>query len=263
MGSVISSLVGYDSKLHIAALIGDPEALRNIETRSGEYLVFHSLSTHIDAKTSDGTSSLMICAAFDHIDAAKVLLEKGATVNLQDRFGSHSLTIAASAGHSNFIRLLLEQNGINVNMVNMLDANALCSAAFCGQLECVKILLNDKRCSTASTLQSKSSALHAAAYTGRLEIVKLLLSHGMKDSKDANNLTACALAEMKNHEDIAALLRENEKPTTPIESHTTTDILDELDHSLDEIDSPVSGMLGDMRRPLKQGQWHDSRAGKA
>ena len=261
MGGTLSLITGAEGQLHLQALLGNAAALQVMATRSGEYSVFDDpLIAHIDSKTADGVTALMICAAFDHIAAAKVLLRKGCNPNITDKFGSSALIHAATAGHASFVRLLLaaESGAVNVNLENAFGANALVSAAFCGQLEVVTILLEEGKSSTAPTVLTKTTALHAAAYTGRLELVKLLLSKGVKDSRDSTGCSAFMLAELKEHTEIADLLREVRKPPVEkrLEDSNMGDLVDD-DHNR----NPES-FLGRMRQPLKAGQWHDAVADK-
>jgi len=195
MGGALSSVGGYDSQLHYLSLLGHSGSLEGLPTRV-EFSVFDTTTPHIDAKTAEGTTALMITAVFDHIDAARVLLRKGADVNAIDKFGSHALIHAASGGHANMLKLFLETSGRKLEHANAFDANALWSAAFNGQLECVEMLLS-AGASTGPSKTTKSTPLHAAAYTGRVEVVRLLLNSGMTDSKDGNGLTAFVLAELK------------------------------------------------------------------
>jgi len=254
MGGTLSTLIGYDNQLHLQSLLGNAAGLREMVMRSGEYSVFDDLLVaHVDTKTADGTTGLMICAVFDHVDAARVLLDKGANPNEVDKYGSHALIYAATGGHAEMVKLLLGAKGCKRELANAFDANALWSAAFNGQLECVEILLTQGRCSTAPSQKTKSTPLHAAAYTGRVEVVRLLLRYGMTDSKDSLGLSAFMLAEMKGHTEIADILRQHERDLADAAAKAARDAAEEEARRA----ANPNGLLGEMRRPLKAGQWHN------
>jgi len=256
MGGTLSSIAGYDTQLHYLALAGHAESIRQLTLRGGDWtLLDDPLVAHVDARTADGTTALMICAVFDHVDSARVLTEKGASVNAVDKFGNHALIHAASGGHADMVRHLLEAAGCDIELANAFDANALWSAAFTGQIECVELLLS-AQASTAPSTNTKSTPLHAAAYTGRLEVVRLLLHHGMSDSKDANGLTAFILAESKGHQEVADLLRQVERERQEAAVQAAEEAAAEEAHRLK---NPTS-FLGDMRRPLKGNQWQNHNA---
>lgn len=248
MGGALSSVAGYESQLHLTALLGNAEALKELSVRSGESSLFDLLTPHVDAKTADGTTALIITAAFDHVDSARVLLGKGADVNATDKFGSHALIHAASGGHAALLKLLLEVKGRRLELANVFDANALWSAAFTGQLECVELLLS-AGASTGPSKKTKSTPLHAAAYTGRIEVVRALLRTGVSDVKDANGLTAFVLAETKGHVEIADLLRTHEREQAEAAVRAAEEAAAEAARRA----ANPRGMLGEMRRPLKPG----------
>lgn len=252
----LSYFTGYESALHSAALRGDTSAVDGINTRSGSYAYDLlgdplMLQPHIDTRTADGATSLHIAAIFDHTAVAAKLLEKQADINAKDKYGNTSLICAVQSGHADMARLLLKNPKVDVEHVNFFQTNALQTAAFCGQLECVMLLL-DFGASMSATGKNKNTALHCAAYTGRIEIVRELMTRGMRDSKDAHGLTARALAEIKDHTDVAAILTFTAKSFAVGEHEPALTKAEELAANEAAPDSPV-GMLGNMRRPMKAG----------
>jgi hypothetical protein len=76
-----------------------------------------------------------------NIEIVKLLLDKGADVNLTDKYGNTPLHLAASDGHIEIVKLLLEK-GSDVNSKRRNDGTTpLYWAALNGHIEIVKLLL--------------------------------------------------------------------------------------------------------------------------
>jgi ankyrin repeat protein len=65
-------------------------------------------------KYNSGYTALMSAAMNGLTDVAKVLLDKGADVNIKDNYGGTALEYAALYGYADIVKLLLEK-GANVN----------------------------------------------------------------------------------------------------------------------------------------------------
>ena len=114
-----------------------------------------------------------------HVDAARLLLDKGAEVDRATEDGTTPLYIACYNGHVDAARLLLD-NGADVHKVS-----------------------NDNR-----------TPLHGASYNGHIDVVRLLLANGANadlDVKDKHGDTPVADAKSKGHSSIVALLEEHQK----------------------------------------------------
>ena len=75
-----------------------------------------------------GASLLMAAADAGQETVARVLLKRGASVNLQDAVGSTALMLAAIGGHAPIVRVLLE-HGASVNHQNAAGGTALIGIA--------------------------------------------------------------------------------------------------------------------------------------
>ena len=73
---------------------------------------------------STGLSALMIASKHGRYDEAKLLLEKGAQVDLQDSKGWCALMFAVQEGHLELVKLLLEY-GANVDLQTLQWESAL------------------------------------------------------------------------------------------------------------------------------------------
>ena len=73
----------------------------------------------VDAQTRFGKTALMFAIEDGNEEAAKLLLERGATVNVQTAAGCSPLTFAAEAGEVNLLRLLLARGGVCNQITNL------------------------------------------------------------------------------------------------------------------------------------------------
>ncbi|KAJ5506613.1 Mur ligase C-terminal [Penicillium expansum] len=131
---------------------------------------------------SGDRSSALATAAFDgKLGIARLLIQKGATVDLalHGDFGS-ALATAVSTGNLDMVRLLIE-NGATVDMPLQGDyRSALATAVSFGDSPMIELLL-ENRANVDLELQGHcGSALSVAVSTSRLDIVKLLIEKGAK-----------------------------------------------------------------------------------
>jgi len=123
-----------------------------------------------------GISPLISAASNGGQAMVKLLLENGADVNGQGGYYGNVLQAAAGSGHEEIVKLLLEK-GPEVNAQGGKYGNALQAAAGSGHEEIVKLLL-EKGAEVNAQGEEYGNALQAAARSGREEIVKLLLEKG-------------------------------------------------------------------------------------
>ncbi|MBX3120234.1 MAG: ankyrin repeat domain-containing protein [Fimbriimonadaceae bacterium] len=141
--------------------------------------------------------ALLPALAHGEFEAAKALIESGATVTLY---------VAAALGQEDSARKLLPQASES-------DRNlALPLAAMFGHTEIVKLLLKagiDPNRYNPVGLHSHSTPLHQAAYAGHLEVVRVFVEHGAKlDIKDIHhNGTPLDWAAYCNQPEVADYLR--------------------------------------------------------
>ena len=96
-------------------------------------------------------------------------------VNETDKNGVTPLQKACFSGHNDVIRLLLEKGA--VVDVEEGQASPLHHAAYGGFQETVELLLT-KKPNVNSRDAEKATPLHKAAYNGNVDIVKMLIKHG-------------------------------------------------------------------------------------
>ena len=93
-------------------------------------------------KKDDGQSGLQVAFKTGNFDIAKLLIERGADVNLQDQEGDTALHRAAQNGNDRILKMLLVK-GANPNLKNKVGGTALMWAAAFGHDESVTVLLDN------------------------------------------------------------------------------------------------------------------------
>lgn len=137
------------------------------------------------------------------------LINKGASVNCEDKIGMKPLALAAMLAipiYADICRYLIN-NGARINAPSTeRGLSAIMFSARNGKVETCRLLI--ARGSWLS-LQDKAgdTALHWCAFTGQLGVARLLLENGVdRTVKDINGMTALDLAKAKGFLDIVALL---------------------------------------------------------
>jgi ankyrin repeat protein len=179
----------------------------------------------VDLQSNSGWTALLYAANYGHLEIVKALLEKGAKIDLQDNDGWSALRCAAGEGHLEILKLLLEK-GANVDSQTNNGWSALSSSSDKGNLEIVKLLLEK---GAKVDLQSKYgvTALQCAAGKGHLEIVNLLLEKGARvDLQDTDGWTALYAASKNGHQEIVKLLLDKgaNKDLTSTDGKTAFDV---------------------------------------
>ncbi|XRA96414.1 hypothetical protein NFJ02_01g41220 [Pycnococcus provasolii] len=103
----------------------------------------HHRSGDVDAPVEKGRTLLHIAATMSSntYDSCKVLIEKNANVNKQDKYGDTPLHLAAGNGYHNICKLLVENNA-NINQPNNKGNTPLHLAAEERHIDVIEILLD-------------------------------------------------------------------------------------------------------------------------
>jgi len=129
------------------------------------------------ARTRDKDEAARIAVAEDDIEALERLLGEGADINAaKGTYKTTMLMEAAVRGNVRVMRLLLER-GADVNMVDQDGWNALMGATVEGRLEPVKLLLEHSADVNAKNRKGET-ALVMATGMKHAEIKDALLAHG-------------------------------------------------------------------------------------
>lgn len=148
-------------------------------------------------------TALCMAASVGNLEVVKLLLLKGADVNLG---ASTPLMEASAEGHVDIVALLLRSNA-KINLVNSQGDTALSLACDIGNLEVVKLLLSYKADVNHGNKEGRTP-LMKAAYNGHLDTVSMLVHSGARvnQTTHCNDHTALSLACTTGHKQVVELL---------------------------------------------------------
>jgi len=134
-------------------------------------------------------------------------IDKGANVNAINLWGNTALMEASSNGHTEIVKLLIEQ-GADVNAQPKLNGiTALMLASSNGHTEIAKLLI--KAGADVNAQSKHGTALIKAWQEGYTEIAKLLIEEGADvNAQDSSGCTALMWASREGYADIVKLLIE-------------------------------------------------------
>ena len=158
---------------------------------------------NVNLPDTDGYTSLMAACSMGNQKIARLLIDKGADVNAVElTYGMSALQSACEAGDEKIVDLLLKQ-GADVNHIDKYGGNCLEEAACYGHRAIVEKL-------RAKGLSS-DWPLHVACGIGDLEQVTKLLAEGTKadEPNDGWKNTPLHFAACGGHAEVAKLLLEH------------------------------------------------------
>ena len=173
------------NSLHFASLSGNTDIIE---------LLLLTHGPDIDSTTADGFTPLMIAAGHGKLQAVTLLIEKGASPSLADKYGWNSLHFASKSGNTDIIELLLLTHGPDIDSTTADGSTPLMIAALCGKLQVVTFLIGK---GSSPSLESNSgwNSLHWASRNGNTVIIDTLLSHGVDiESKSKSGETPLMIA---------------------------------------------------------------------
>jgi hypothetical protein len=148
---------------------------------------------------------LCTAAAEGHLEAVRLLLQRGIPVNVMDRLGFNPLYYACAGGHLDVGMLLIEK-GADLTDEDGKD-KPLVVAARNGHLEVVSYLIESGAPVDGAEMESEKTALHVATEQGHEALVEHLLNCGANVNKvDRMGNTPLHIAARTPHVTIAVLL---------------------------------------------------------
>ncbi|XP_077129008.1 protein TANC1 isoform X2 [Ranitomeya variabilis] len=174
----------------------------------------------VDGASESGMTPLCYAAASGHCSVVSLLCKKGAKVDHIDKKGQSALVHSALRGHCDILQYLLScdwtSSSQQPNYVRRSHAlqQSLTAAASMGHTEVVKCLLNQDTdypidINENDTLWGET-ALTAAAGRGKLEVCELLLDHGAILSRlNRRGITPLFCAVRQGHWQVARLLMQH------------------------------------------------------
>ncbi|CEP01383.1 hypothetical protein PBRA_001989 [Plasmodiophora brassicae] len=164
--------------------------------------------TDVNARDGERTTSLHWAATLGHANVARLLIDAGADVNAPDQDGNTGLHRAASTGYANVVELFLQVAVVAVNARNNDGKTALHLAAAAGHDDVLELLADDSRTAINARDRQGNTALHLAASAGHDDAVKALLRASATEvtARTMCSWTALHCAALHGHVDVAALL---------------------------------------------------------
>ncbi|KAJ4022718.1 hypothetical protein NW766_001765 [Fusarium irregulare] len=166
--------------------------------------------TQVDLPNSNNETALHVAAEAGLVEAARMLIDAGASLTERDDDKRQPLHLACREGHTEMARLLLEK-GADIEAVQYQQATALDDAAHWDHLEVVEMLL-DWGANSQVVCHDDCSLLHRATYQGHDKIVRALLQDS-KANLDApegvDGLTALHYAIWNENMEILSILLDN------------------------------------------------------
>ena len=164
---------------------------------------------NINVKNKDSISALQIASYMGNLNIVKILMDYDADINAKDNsYGETALDFAVQNSHAKVVEALL-RNGADINSIGKNGTTALIFAADKGDIEIVKILLKYGAETNVKSVKGQV-ALIMAAGKGHVDIVEKLLESGanvnIKGYKDTSALYQAALS---GHVKVVEILLEN------------------------------------------------------
>ncbi|KAM7186285.1 hypothetical protein V8F33_011881 [Rhypophila sp. PSN 637] len=139
--------------------------------------------------------------------STRMLLEKDADVNAQDRHYGNALQAASVGGHEKVVQMLLEKDA-DVNAPGGHYGNALQAASVGGHEKVVQMLL-EKGADVNAQGGHYSNALQAASVGGHEKVVQMLLEKGADvNAQGGHYSNALQAASLQGHEKVVQMLLE-------------------------------------------------------
>ena len=145
-----------------------------------------------------------------HLEVARLLLENGANVNLEDNHGKIPLSAVYHRNHNLEAMRLLLQHGADPD-VGYDGYGQLIShdAAYSGYVDVMELLLRHNADINAGDMDNWTPLLCASA-VGHVKVVQLLLEHGADvDARSKNHGTPLTRASRNGHLDVVRVLLEH------------------------------------------------------
>ncbi|WP_395450012.1 ankyrin repeat domain-containing protein [Aminobacter sp. UC22_36] len=168
-------LIGASWVLWLLALPAQASDLGDLVRNADVAAVTSALDRGAAINEIDGVTALYIACEVGNVELAKLLINRGADVNLPVSWQRTPLYAANKAGHADVVKLLLD-NGANPNQVAKAQT-PLHVAAENGCLQCV-IYLVDAGADVNALTSNGSPAIHLAKLSGHDDVVAYLHGHG-------------------------------------------------------------------------------------
>ncbi|KFM80762.1 Ankyrin repeat and SAM domain-containing protein 3, partial [Stegodyphus mimosarum] len=184
--------------LHTAASVGNDERIRDIiENTDNKSL--------INQKNKEGWTPLMYAASCANLKVILLLLEEGASTDVQNIQGQTALILASKCGSTDAVSLLIN-GGASVNDKDNNGRSSLFHAAAFGHRSVVHLLI--EKGAVADIVDEEGlTPLMLSSAAGHRMIVEDLLQHGVNPAIQSKyGETARSLAIKNGHSDIKKII---------------------------------------------------------
>ena len=160
---------------------------------------------HVIVRGGEEVTPLHVAASAGHSDILSLLIENGADVNGRGLSSDTPLRRASNKGRLEAGRVLLDR-GADVNAQASGGSTALTGAAGWGHVEFARMLL-DRGAMIDARASSGWTSLHFAAQNGHTEVVRLLLERGADAHvRNKNGMTPSELGSQMGYHEMVELL---------------------------------------------------------
>ncbi|KAI0857460.1 WD40 repeat-like protein [Xylaria cubensis] len=168
-------------------------------------------------RSNGGEPLIYIASKSGHFEICKLLLQRGANVNLPKRQdGRTALHAAVVAGNRDIVHLLISHKSCDPDQADEHGRSPFCEACALGHLDIVKLLIENGSIKTHQQPRRHPECCNGESYTltltplgyacgqGHLAVVQYLLQQGQSDLVSIDIIER---ASRQGHEDIVNLLR--------------------------------------------------------
>lgn len=173
-----------------------------------------------DARPPIDKAPLHLAVCQGHAKILKLLIDKGADVDLLEKEGCTPLMFACQLGRVGLVKLLLDASA-DLNIFHgKLGSTALMMAAENGDTIIVTMLLQAGANPNYSSMRDGGSALLVASLRNQVKVVRALLDGGADvNICMKNGVSSLMMATFKNHVDIVKMLLEANADITFKDEH--------------------------------------------
>jgi ankyrin repeat protein len=163
---------------------------------------------NVDLSYCKGMKVLRKAAENGHTDVVKILLPKMTPYSINQLIAAGIFRLAAKSGSIDLVELLIDR-GIDVNQPDQFGYTALHEAASLGHTDLVRWIIEEKKVDVNKADKYGETALHFAAERGSIKVVELLLQKMTPEAinqANQNGATVLGLAKEYNNKDVVNLI---------------------------------------------------------
>uniref|UniRef100_A0A8D0GQK8 Ion transport domain-containing protein n=1 Tax=Sphenodon punctatus TaxID=8508 RepID=A0A8D0GQK8_SPHPU len=190
--------MSLETPLYYCARVGNADVLLEMLKHIGG----NGMQQSINKQAKNGWSPLLVAAERGHTEVVKILLQNHARVDVFDEHGKAALHLAAENGHDQIVALLLWHKAF-VNAKTKLGLTPLHLSAQNGYNYLAKLLVESHAASIDAMTLTKRTPLHLAGSSGQLDVCTSLLSMNADiHATDIQGQTPLHLAAENNHSEV-------------------------------------------------------------